>query len=130
MIMAGGWMVRLFAQLPTEEAYRDYRPFAAEVRRHAPAPSCVVFFRAEAHALAFRVGRPLAVIVQWPDLQARLNQPGTHYLVMPLDSALECSQLLHGVSLMEVCRNTSLAGGKHERPLVLLRAVVAAQTLR
>jgi 4-amino-4-deoxy-L-arabinose transferase-like glycosyltransferase len=129
-VMTTGWVGYLGWRLPAEEAYREYRSFAAEVRRHAPAPACVAFFRTEAHALAFRVGRPLAVIVEWRDLQARLEAPGPHYLVMSPDRAEQCPRFLHGVRLEEVCRNTTLAGGSHERPLVLLRAVGAARVSR
>jgi hypothetical protein len=124
--MTAGWVGYIGWRLPAEEAYREYRSFAAEVRRHAPAPACVAFFGIEAHALAFRVGRPLAVVVEWPDLQARLEGPGPHYLVMSPDRAEQCQSFLRGVCLEEVCRNTTLAGGRHERPLVLLRAVGAA----
>jgi hypothetical protein len=120
--MLACWMIYIGWRLPAEEAYREYRSFAAEVRRHAPAPECVAFFRTEAHALAFRVGRPLAVVVEWPDLQARLAGPGPHYLVMPQSCVELCRHMLQGVCLEEVCRNTTLAGGSHERPLVLLRA--------
>jgi 4-amino-4-deoxy-L-arabinose transferase-like glycosyltransferase len=120
-LMAIGWGVRLMWLMPAEEPYRDYRPFAAVVRRHAPTPSPVLFFRTEAHALAFRVGQPLRVLLEWSELQAHVQQPGPHYLVMPPDCAAQCPRLLHGVRLREVCRNTSLAGGKHERPLVLVQ---------
>jgi 4-amino-4-deoxy-L-arabinose transferase-like glycosyltransferase len=120
-VMAAGWLVRLGWVLPRQEPFRDYRPFAAEVRRHAPAPACVAFFRTEAHALAFRVGRPLHLVVEWPELRARLRQAGPHYLVTPPECAAECRQQLPGARVEEVCRNTALAGGRHERPLVLLR---------
>jgi 4-amino-4-deoxy-L-arabinose transferase-like glycosyltransferase len=121
-VMVGIWLVRVERDLPAQEPYRDYRAFAAEVRRHAPPPDGVVFFRTEAHALAFHVGRPLDVFVKWEDLSDRLNQPGTHFVVMPPNCAKECADHLHGVQLVVVSRNETLAGGDHERPLVLLRA--------
>ncbi len=122
IVMVGVWFVRVEQQLPAEEPYRDYRAFAAEVRRHAPRPNAVVFFRTEAHALAFRVGRPLDVFVNWEELNVRLDRPGTHYVVMPPEAAGAWAEYLTGVRLEEVGRNTTLAGGTHERPLVLLRA--------
>jgi hypothetical protein len=121
--MVVGWGVYLLWWLPQKESYRDYRVFASAVRQHAPTPAGVIFFRTEAHALAFRVGRPLDVLVEWQHLQARLEQPGPHYLVMPPDSAEQCPKFLRNIRVEEVCRNTTLAGGKHERPLVLLRAL-------
>src|SRR5262249_19098974 len=38
-VMLAGWLWRVEVSLPAEAPYRDYRPFAAEVRRHAPAPA-------------------------------------------------------------------------------------------
>jgi hypothetical protein len=81
----------------------------------------VVFFRTESHALAFHVGRPLDILVRWEELNDRLARPGDHYVVMPEDGAAEWHRFLHGVRLEEVVRNTELANGHHEHPLVLLR---------
>jgi 4-amino-4-deoxy-L-arabinose transferase-like glycosyltransferase len=116
------WVVRVEWQLPAQEPYRDYRPFAARVRRLAPRPKEVIFFRTEAHALAFHLGRPLAIVVQWGELKARLLRPGTHYVVTPPQYAVECSRCLPGVRVEDVGRNTDSLAGGHERPLVLLRA--------
>ena len=85
----------------------------------------IVFFRTEAHALAFHVGRPLAVLVEWKDLQERIAESGEHYVVMPEESAAQASQVLPGVRFQEVLRNTDLSGGRHERPLLLLKATSA-----
>jgi 4-amino-4-deoxy-L-arabinose transferase-like glycosyltransferase len=120
------WGVRVGWSLPAREPFRDYRAFAAAVRRRAPAPQPVYFFRTEAHALALHLGRPLAVLVQWEELRARLLRPGTHHVVLPPDCAAAAAGALPGVRLEEVLRNTDLSGGAHERPLVLLRARPAA----
>jgi 4-amino-4-deoxy-L-arabinose transferase-like glycosyltransferase len=116
------WMVRVERQLPAGEPYRDYRLFAARVRRLAPQPEEIVFFRTEAHALAFHLGRPLAILVEWGELKARLLQPGDHYFVTPPQYAAECGLYLQGVRLERIVSNTDLSGMGHERPLVLLRA--------
>ncbi len=111
------WLVRVEHSLPAQEADRDYRSFAAQVRSHAPSPTPVLFFRTEAHALAFRTGRPLVLLVQWPDLAARAAEPGVHYVVMPQKSVAECATWLPGIRLEELARNPAT----HERPLVLIR---------
>jgi len=121
-IMAALWLVRVEWQLPAREPYRDYRAFAAHVRQLAPSPDEVIFFRTEAHPLAFHLGRPLAIVVQWAELNARLLQPGTHYIVTPPQYAEESRRYLHGIQFDRVLSNTDLSGGAHERPLVLLRA--------
>jgi 4-amino-4-deoxy-L-arabinose transferase-like glycosyltransferase len=117
-----GWFVQVERRLPAREPYRDYRAFAAHVRRLAPPPGEVLFFRTEAHALAFHVGRPLTILVEWAELNSRLRQPGTHYLIMPPNCVEECVRCLRGIRLETIVGNTELSGGAHERPLVLLRA--------
>ena len=76
--------------------------------------------------VAFHVGRPIEVLVEWQDLGARLARPGVHYAVMPPDSAAECARFLPGVYTEPVLRNTDLSGGRHEHPLVLLRGMLLA----
>jgi hypothetical protein len=120
-VMLVGWAVRIGHGLSAEESYRDYRPFATLVREHAPAPGEVILFRSEAHALAFRVGRPLVVVVEWPCLHQRVRGEGVHHVVMPAHEAAEAARHLPGVAIDEVGGTEVLAGGRHERPLVLLR---------
>jgi len=43
-------------------------------------------------------------------------------VVMPVKVAEECPRHLRACRLEEVTRNTELAGGDHEKPLVLFRA--------
>jgi 4-amino-4-deoxy-L-arabinose transferase-like glycosyltransferase len=123
------WLIRVEWLLPAQESFRDYRAFAAAIRHRAPQPKEVLFFRTEAHALAFRLGRPLAVFVQWEKFRARVTQPGTHFVVMPPECLDECALHLGGACLHEVLRNTELSGGRHERPLVLLRAGPATESI-
>jgi len=144
-----GWWVQLHWILPRFEPALEFRSFAEEVRRLAPAPRQVVFFRAEAHTLAFHVGRPLAILVKWEDLDARAALAETSYVVMPARSAAEWPQFLKAGRLEEVLRDDrpslhgrwppflagaldsvlgakNLAADAHERPLVLLRTRPAA----
>jgi hypothetical protein len=107
--------------LPAREPQRDYRRFAARVRREVPRPSPVTFFRTEAHALAFHLGKPVEVVVAWEQLRDRLGRPGRHYVVMPSRWLEGCRARLAGLCLEVVAHNTDFSGGKHERPLVLLR---------
>lgn len=127
-LMLAGWVVRIGHGLPDEEPYRDYRAFAHTIRGHAPSPAPVVFFRAETHALDFRVGRPLVRFVEWPRLQAYLTRPGVHHVVLPPAVAAEARAILRDVRLEELAHNTDPADGRHERPLVLLRACPVTPT--
>jgi Dolichyl-phosphate-mannose-protein mannosyltransferase len=108
--------------LPREEPRREFQRFARQIRQLAPQPESVTLFRTEAHTLAFHLGRPLTILVEWQHLADRLTQPGCHYIVMPPEWLEECRQTLPRLPLEEVLRNTTLAGGRHERPLVLLRS--------
>ncbi len=121
-VMVAVWVVRVEWQLPTNESYRDYRSFAGCIRQVAPRPTKIIFFRTEAHPLAFRVGRPVDIVVQWAELNTRLLQTGTHYVVTPPQYAEESARYLHGLHLVRVLSNTDLSGGRHEHALVLLRA--------
>jgi hypothetical protein len=80
-----------------------------------------LFFSTEAHALAFHIGRPLAVLIEWKDLEARVAESGPRFVVMSEKSAAEAKHALPGVRFEEVLHNTELSGGRHERPLVLMR---------
>jgi 4-amino-4-deoxy-L-arabinose transferase-like glycosyltransferase len=119
--MTVGWTVWVERVLPAREPHYNYTRFAAEVRERVPQPEEVIFFRTEAHALAFHVGRPLAVLVEWKDLEAAADGPAGRYVVMPDKIADHAPQSLPDFRAEEVLRNTDLSGGDHERPLVLLR---------
>jgi 4-amino-4-deoxy-L-arabinose transferase-like glycosyltransferase len=116
-----GWVVYVEWILPREELHRECGRFAQEIRQLAPAPESVTLFRTEAHTLAFHLGRPQEILIEWRNLADRLAKPGYHFVVMPPEWLKECRETLPGIALDEVLRNTTLAGGWHERPLVLLR---------
>jgi hypothetical protein len=145
---AVGWWLYLDHDLRAREPARTAVPFAEAVRRAAPAPSPVLFFRTEAHAAAFHVGRPLALSVEWDRLDAWAARPEPGYVVMPARVAVECPRFVRSAHLEEVLREPEpagpagdwglpawlpaclrrdlerfLAGEGHERPLVLLRTV-------
>lgn len=115
------WVTYVARVLPEQEETREYRHFAEVIRRYAPLPREVVFFRAEAHALAFHVGRPLRVFVEWESLDEIAARPEASFVVMPAASAREWRDHLRLGDLEEVCRNTEVSSPDHERPLVLFR---------
>lgn len=115
-----GWVVHVEHVLPAREPERDATRFAAAVRHAAPAPQPILFFRTESHTLAFHVGRPLHVLVQWQDLE-RWTSQGPGHVVMPRKVADEMAAFPWADRLEEVLDNVALAGGRHEKPLVLFR---------
>jgi 4-amino-4-deoxy-L-arabinose transferase-like glycosyltransferase len=120
-VMLVGWAVQIEHLLPAEEPDRDSRPFATVVRRHASPAGEVIFFRAELHALAFRVGRPLAVLVEWAELRDHLTRPGPHFVVMLPAVAEEAARVLPGFRFEELARTTTLGGGRRKYTLILVK---------
>jgi len=121
LAVTAGWWGYVAYVLPGQERQFEFRRFAQEIRTRAPAPQLVIFFRAEAHALAFHVGRPIDTVLEWENLDVWASRPETWYIVMPPDCADEWPQYLTHGQLELVMRNADLAGGKHSRPLVLMR---------
>lgn len=122
LVIALSWMVFVDRVLPCYESQREQRSFAATIREHAPEPQFILFFRAEAHDLAFHLGGIQNTFLEWENLDTWAGRPGTHYIVMPPDCAAEWPQHVTSGKLEEVVRNTDLSG-EHEQPLVLMRTV-------
>jgi 4-amino-4-deoxy-L-arabinose transferase-like glycosyltransferase len=116
-----GWTGYVSYGIAGEDSRLEWRSFAREIRRRAPAPQLVLFFRAEAHALAFHVGRPVDTILEWENLDVWAGRPETYYVVMPPDCAGEWPKYLHKGLLEEVLQSSVLVEGEQPRPLVLLR---------
>jgi 4-amino-4-deoxy-L-arabinose transferase-like glycosyltransferase len=118
---AAGWLVYLDRVLPEKEPALSYRPFAEQIRRRAPAPHFIIFFRAEAHDLAFHVGRPLDSILEWENLEWWAARPDPVYVVMPPNYAAVWQHHLKPGSLEEVLRSVDVMPGQDRREFVLLR---------
>jgi 4-amino-4-deoxy-L-arabinose transferase-like glycosyltransferase len=126
LVLAGGaigWGIYLNLVLPRGEAQLEQRRFAVEVRRRVPAPQPILLFWTEDHALAFHLGRPLNILIEWEDLDAWAARPESTFVIMPPRVAAEAPKFLRSGRLEPVLSNSELAGGQHEKPLVLLRTV-------
>ncbi len=117
----GGWHYYFAVQLPAHEPEREFRTFAARIRQIAPAPQPIIFFRTEAHALVFHVGRPVDSILEWENVDTWASRAGTYYVVMPADLVSEWPRHVHSGKLMEIARNDPANGRPHEQPFVLLK---------
>ncbi len=113
------WGVYLHVRLPAERGYRDYRPLAGVIHREGGE---VVFFRAEAHALMYRVGRPSPLLVEWRELREAVGI-GPTLVVLPPQALADAVREMPGIRLERVSGTAELAGGRHERPLLLVRAI-------
>jgi 4-amino-4-deoxy-L-arabinose transferase-like glycosyltransferase len=115
---AAGWFAYLERVAPGLDAGRPDRRFAEAVRRHTTGH--VLFFRAEAHAVAFHVGRPLHTLLEWENLDVWAGKTRPTYVIMPADCVPQWPRHLNSGRLVEVLRTTDLTRNRHERPLVLL----------
>lgn len=118
--VAAGWWFYLGCVLPEQDQRLDCRPFAAEIRRHAP-DNQVLFFRVENHALAFHVGKPIATLLEWENLDVWAASPETIPVILPEEVATQWPQHLASGSLELVQRSADLPRGTLARPLVLMR---------
>jgi 4-amino-4-deoxy-L-arabinose transferase-like glycosyltransferase len=124
-----GWPLYVQRVLPKHEPAREYQRFAAAIRRLAPAPQLVLFFRAEAHALAFHVGNPVDTFLEWENLDVWAGRPGPNYIVMPPECAADWTAHVTSGVLEEVLRNRDLPSAEcHDHPLVLMRTRPRATT--
>jgi 4-amino-4-deoxy-L-arabinose transferase-like glycosyltransferase len=118
----GGWAYCVDRALPAAEPARESKSFATEIRRIAPDPQLVIFFRAESHALAFHVGRPINTVLEWENVEIWLNRPGEHYFVMPPECVSEWPEQIRSARL-EILATNETPTGPHEHPLVFARSV-------
>jgi hypothetical protein len=123
VVSALAWWIRVELVLPRSEPQLEQRSFARLIREYVPAPAPVFLFQTEAHALAFHLGIPIRIILNWEDLD-RLSEGLPAHAVLPAVQAQEWRRHLRRVRLEEVARN---APG-HEKPLVLYRALPALRT--
>lgn len=124
-----GWWTYLVWILPRDEPVREDWTFATVIRQHAPCPDPVIFFRVEAHTLAFHTGRPVDTLLEWENLDFWASQPRPFYVVMDPECARESPDHLHRGILEPVTSNVELAGGRHDHPLLLLRTRPFAKQL-
>jgi 4-amino-4-deoxy-L-arabinose transferase-like glycosyltransferase len=123
-VVVVAWWVAVDYVLPRYEPVLGQRAFATEVRRVVPSPQLVLWFRAENHALAFRLGEPLNTFLEWENLDIWAGRPGTHYILMPPECAAEWPKHVHSGRLERVMANTDLTKKipKHQQ-VVLMRTV-------
>jgi hypothetical protein len=116
----GTWGYEQFIS-PKMEAVREQRSFAEAIRILAPNPQEILLFRVESHLLAYHLGRPINTLVEWGELQERLQKPGAHYFVTRAEFAEECMEKLPTQKMEVVLRSEMFSSAKPLRPLALMR---------
>ncbi len=114
-----GWWIYVDRVVPAQDAAYAYPRFAAEIRRRTS--EIIVFFRAEAHNLAFHLGRPVTSLLEWENLDWWAARPESVYVIMPPECVAQWPGHLTRGELETVLHSTDFGGGSGERPLVLVR---------
>jgi 4-amino-4-deoxy-L-arabinose transferase-like glycosyltransferase len=114
-----GWIVFLNGVMPGKDRQLEYQTFAEEIRQFCPRPEPLCFFRTESHPLAFHVGRPLDIFVEWEKLTERAARAKPQYIVMPLARFEECPEHVPADRLEKLLTSS------HVKPLVLVRTRTA-----
>jgi hypothetical protein len=111
------WLAYILLLVPLVEQTRAQRRFAEEVRRHTGGK--VLFFRAEAHNVAFLVGPPLKSLLEWENLDVWASKAESIYVVMPPECLREWPGQLKAGTLEVVLRSEDLARGASKMPWLL-----------
>ncbi len=117
--LVAGWMFFICRIIPEKDCRNPNQKFAELIRQSTNKP--VLFFRTEAHDVAFHVGPPQETLLEWENLKVWLNLPYPVYVVMPPEVASLRAKFLPGYPLQEVMRTTDLSQSRNSRPLVLLK---------
>jgi 4-amino-4-deoxy-L-arabinose transferase-like glycosyltransferase len=114
-----GWQLYHVAIVQPQERDWPHRTLAEEIRRQTRGP--IIFFRAEAHLLAYHLGQPVATVLEWENLEVWAHKPFPVYVVMPETCAREWPQHLPAGVFDEVLQTKAYVHGPRDRPLVVLR---------
>lgn len=118
---AVGWFIQITWIIPEKENVLEYRRFAKAIRGLAPQPERVVFFRTESHELAFHVGRPLEMFVEWERLENWIANKGESWIVMPRHWYVEAPPHLASEPLEIVLDEQEYYGSPRKDDLLLLK---------
>jgi 4-amino-4-deoxy-L-arabinose transferase-like glycosyltransferase len=128
-----GFVVVLLATAVAWQAFRTWstetinerhqRVFAEELCRRLPPRVPVIFFRVEAHQLAFHLGRRYNTVLEWENLDTWAGSGKNYFVVMSPECERELSSRVRQGQLDRLLDSHDLFphGPLPDRPLVLLR---------
>lgn len=109
------WLARL-------DAACEKRSSASIIRQRVAPGRQIVLFRVEDHLLAWHLGKPLATVLEWENLDVWVSQLDPGYVVMPAALVAEWSGNLENGTLREVARLPDRMNRERPRDLVLLES--------
>jgi 4-amino-4-deoxy-L-arabinose transferase-like glycosyltransferase len=106
---------------------RHQRLFAEAICQSVPTRVPIIFFRIEAHQLAFHVGRRYNTVLEWENLDTWAGSGKAFYVVMTPECVRQLPIYVHQGRLTSVLESHDLVtdGQATERPFALLRGVRA-----
>jgi 4-amino-4-deoxy-L-arabinose transferase-like glycosyltransferase len=128
-----GFVVVLLATAAAWQAFRTWstetvnerhqRVFAEELCRRLPPRVPVIFFRVEAHQLAFHLGRRYNTVLEWENLDTWAGSGKNYFVVMTPECERDLSSRVRQGRLERLLDSHDLFphGPPPDRPLVLLR---------
>ncbi len=111
-----------FIVVPNEDATHEKRSATALVRQHVSPGQQIVFFRVEDHLLAWWLGKPIATVREWENLDIWVAQSKQVYVLMPCDEVGHWPEQLRNGTLQEVERLEDRTERQRPRTWVLLRS--------
>jgi 4-amino-4-deoxy-L-arabinose transferase-like glycosyltransferase len=121
-VIAVAWQV--YRAIPANAVgERHHRIFAEELRRRVPPAVPVIFFRVEAHPLAFHFGRRYNTVLEWENLDTWAGSGKNYFVVLPPECERELPDRVRRGRLERLLDSGELFPGERppDRPLVLLR---------
>jgi hypothetical protein len=100
----------------------EKRSSAAAVRRHARPGEQIVFFRVEDHLLAYHLGKPVATVLEWENLDVWVSRLRPGYVLMPVAEAAAWPDHIRSGRLQEIERFADRIDRRRPRTWVLLRS--------
>jgi 4-amino-4-deoxy-L-arabinose transferase-like glycosyltransferase len=111
-----------FIYLPLQEPIHERHTDAEIVRRHVEPGQQIIFFRLEDHLLAWRLGKPIATVREWENLDIWVSRLNPGFILIPCDDEADWPRQLHNGTLQEVDRLVDRTERGHPRTWVLMRS--------
>ncbi len=123
LVAVGGWLVFVGLVEPQQHEVPSAAAFARQVRELAPPPQRVILFRMESHLLSWHVGPPQETLIEWGELQQRLDTAASglpQCVVMPQEYVHAARSIISNYEWRELARWSPYARERAFSRFVLL----------
>lgn len=117
-----GNMAYQFVYLPTHVVNDATRQAVATIRGHVTPGEPLILFRVEDHLLSWKLGRPIATVREWENLDQWISNSATLHVLMPRAEVGRWPQHLRNGTLQEIEYLYGHAAVKPGRTWVLMKS--------